>query len=73
MDTNEGKIGLIADAANRASNYLNCSSSAPVFPKQEVIDALAGFADSLPDDPTDASDVLAQLDELGSPANRSHH
>jgi glutamate/tyrosine decarboxylase-like PLP-dependent enzyme/ribosomal protein S18 acetylase RimI-like enzyme len=68
MGTNEEKIGLIADAANRASKYLNCSGCAPAFPRQDAIDALVGFADSLPDGPADARDVLAQLDELGSPA-----
>ena len=40
----------------------------PCFQGRDAIDALPDFVDSLPDGPTDANKVLAQLDELGSPA-----
>lgn len=68
MSMKEEKIGLIADAAQRARSYLSCGDSAPVFPRANAIDALSGFAGSLPDGPSDSYDVLAQLDQLGSPA-----
>ena len=68
MNSNQEKIELIADAAQRASNYLACGDSAPVFPSQSAINALSGFAGSLPFGRSDAHEVLARLDELGSHA-----
>ena len=68
MNSNQEKIKLIADAAQRASNYLARGDLAPVFPPQSAINALSGFANSIPFGRTDAREVLARLDELGSPA-----
>ncbi|MEQ8841710.1 MAG: pyridoxal-dependent decarboxylase [Acidimicrobiales bacterium] len=62
------KQRLLAEAARRAGAYLDRDAEAPVFPSAESEAALDGLTDRLSDDGSDAMDVLAQLDRLGSPA-----
>lgn len=68
MSSNEDKIRLIASAASRARNYVVASANAPIYPHRDTLERLHQFSTDLPDGPTDASEVLAQLDEFGSPA-----
>lgn len=57
----------LAEAAARAITYLRENGQRPVFPEPQSIDALSGFVEALPEVGTRSQDVLAILDELGSP------
>lgn len=59
---------LLVDAARRSARYLEGNTADQAAPTPQAVAALAGFDDALPAGPTDPADVLAQLDELGSPA-----
>jgi glutamate/tyrosine decarboxylase-like PLP-dependent enzyme len=59
---------LLDDAAHRASRYLESLRSRAVAPAREAIAALAGLERALPDQASTAQAVIAELDELGSPA-----
>jgi glutamate/tyrosine decarboxylase-like PLP-dependent enzyme len=59
---------LLDDAAKRASRYLESLDTRSVAPEREAIAALAGFDRAFPDHPSTAESVLAELDEIGSPA-----
>jgi glutamate/tyrosine decarboxylase-like PLP-dependent enzyme len=59
---------LLDDAAKRASRYLGTLSTRSVAPEREAIAALARFDQAFPDHPSNAESVLAELDEIGSPA-----
>lgn len=67
MGVNE-KPKLIATAATRAQRYVESAASFPVYPHPDSLADLDRFSTRLPDGPTDPDLVLAQLDELGSPA-----
>ena len=60
---------LLAEAAARGADYLEALDTRPVFPREADIarlrDALEG---DMPDEPAPDADVLAFLDEFGSPA-----
>ena len=55
-------------AARLARQYLDGLDARAVAPTAEAIEALARLRTPLPDGPTDAAAVLAQLDAIGSPA-----
>ncbi len=60
---------LLNDAAERGIRYLDGLEQRPVFPSQEDIARLAtALGDPLPDGPSAADDVLAFIDDFGSPA-----
>jgi glutamate/tyrosine decarboxylase-like PLP-dependent enzyme len=59
---------LLDDAAKRASRYLETLSTRSVAPEREAIAALTRFDQALPDHPSSAESVLAELDEIGAPA-----
>lgn len=59
---------LLDDAARRARRYLATLDDRPVFPPAAARDALSAFDVPLPDAPLAPRDVLARLDDLGSPA-----
>jgi glutamate/tyrosine decarboxylase-like PLP-dependent enzyme len=60
---------LLVDAANRAANYLDGLSLRDVCPLAGSVERLTSALDSpFPDSPSEPSDVLALLDDLGSPA-----
>ena len=59
---------LLQDAAARASRYLEQVTNRPVAPKPEQISALEALGGPLPDDPCEPKQVLAMLDQFGSPA-----
>lgn len=59
---------LLADADKRASNYIASVDTRRVFPDMAAISALSAFSETLPEQGRDASETLAMLDDIGSPA-----
>jgi glutamate/tyrosine decarboxylase-like PLP-dependent enzyme len=59
---------LLDDAAKRASRYLESLNTRSVAPEQEAVAALARFHQDFPGHASTAEAVLAELDEIGSPA-----
>jgi glutamate/tyrosine decarboxylase-like PLP-dependent enzyme len=62
------KSRLVLDAARRASAYINASRERNVFPSEQALNGLDRFPRELADGPSDPAEILAMLDELGSPA-----
>ena len=58
---------VLEDAAARALAYARTVEERRVFPDAVALDALAGFAESLPEHGEPAAATLRMLDELGSP------
>lgn len=63
-----GHADLLEEAARRASRYLTNLNERPVFPSPEALAGLASFDESLPEKSCDPLEVLALLDNVGSPA-----
>jgi glutamate/tyrosine decarboxylase-like PLP-dependent enzyme len=61
-------MDLIDDFAQRAKTYLADLNTHPVFPRQEALDGLNKFDTPLQSEPADTAEVLALLDDVGSPA-----
>jgi glutamate/tyrosine decarboxylase-like PLP-dependent enzyme len=59
---------LFADAAKRASRYLESLDTRAVRPETAAVAALSRFEQAFPDHMSTAEAVLAELDEIGSPA-----
>jgi glutamate/tyrosine decarboxylase-like PLP-dependent enzyme len=59
---------LLTDAAKRASRYLESLDTRAVRPEAEAVAALSKFDQAFPDHESTAEAVLAELDEIGSPA-----
>jgi glutamate/tyrosine decarboxylase-like PLP-dependent enzyme len=59
---------LLHDAAERAARYLHGLDRRTVRPSVGALAALARFREPVPEEPCEAAEVLARLDELGSPA-----
>jgi glutamate/tyrosine decarboxylase-like PLP-dependent enzyme len=59
---------LLRDAMQRAARYLDGLAERRAFPSEEALAGLTRFDEPLPDAPTDPAQVLALLDEIGSPA-----
>ncbi len=59
---------LLNDAAQRASRYLESLNARSVAPEAQALAALARFDQGFPELTTSAQAVLAELDEIGSPA-----
>jgi glutamate/tyrosine decarboxylase-like PLP-dependent enzyme len=59
---------LLEQAAGRAERYLEDLDTRKVFPASAAIDRLKELGGTLPAEPTDTSEVLRLLDEIGSPA-----
>jgi glutamate/tyrosine decarboxylase-like PLP-dependent enzyme len=58
---------LLRDAADRAATYLEGLSSRGVAPSADAVAALAHFDRPLPEQPSDSTLVLGELDQYGSP------
>jgi glutamate/tyrosine decarboxylase-like PLP-dependent enzyme len=58
-------LQLVAD---RAGRYLEEIQERRVAPSAQAVAALDGFVEALPDGPSAPADVIAMLDDLGSPA-----
>ncbi len=59
---------LMTDAARRAIRYLDGLAERAVAPDPHAVQQVERFDEPLPEGPVDPSEVLALLDELGSPA-----
>ncbi|HEY4303206.1 MAG TPA: pyridoxal-dependent decarboxylase [Gemmatimonadaceae bacterium] len=59
---------LLADTQARAIRYLDSLDTRPVAPPTSAVDALKSFDVALQNEPIDPRAVLAELDELGTPA-----
>jgi len=59
---------LLEDTALRAAGYLHGLEERSVSPTAEALDHLDQLGGPLPDGPTDDADVIALLDDIGSPA-----
>ena len=59
---------LIIAADARASAYSRSVNTRPVYPNAAQIEALGAFEENLPERGSDALDMLALLDDVGSPA-----
>ena len=59
---------LLSNAAERAIHYLESLSERRVFPPKEARERLAELEVEFPEGPTSPEQVLATLDEIGSPA-----
>src|SRR5262249_58144041 len=59
---------LLASAADRGLRYLAGLKKRSVAPTAEAISNLRRFDEALPQHSTDPATVIAQLDEVGSPA-----
>jgi glutamate/tyrosine decarboxylase-like PLP-dependent enzyme len=59
---------LLDDAAKRASRYLESLNARSVAPEEAAVAGLARFDQVFPDHSSSAESVLAELDEIGSPA-----
>ena len=59
---------LLIDAAERGIRYLQSLDARAVAPAPDAVAALDGFDEAMPEAGSDAHEVLAMLDGLGSPA-----
>ena len=59
---------LLTNAATRSARYLAAIPNRRVAPRPEDLARLDALADPLPQSPTDPTEVLALLDDIGSPA-----
>ena len=59
---------LLADTATRATRYLDQLDQRSVVPTAEALSNLDRLGGPMPEAGTDAANVLAQLDDIGSPA-----
>jgi glutamate/tyrosine decarboxylase-like PLP-dependent enzyme len=59
---------ILSDAARRATQYLDGLQERGVAPTAEAVRALDRFSRPLPDSGSSAENVVAELDEVGSPA-----
>ncbi len=59
---------LLDSVALRAARYLDGLRERRVSPSPEAVSGLAAFREPMPDSPSAAEDVLAMLDDVGSPA-----
>lgn len=66
--TETGTRELLEQAATRGIRYLEKLDGRGVFPTPEALRRLAELGGPMPNEPADAAEVLAQLDEIGSPA-----
>jgi len=63
-----GKTEALSLAAERALRYVGGVRERRVAPAASAVEALRAFREPLPERPTDPAEVLAMLDEVGSPA-----
>ncbi len=59
---------LLSDVADRANRYVEGVAERRVAPSPEAVERLSRLDVPLQDDPIEPSKVLAELDEIGSPA-----
>ena len=62
------ELMLIADADKRATDYIASVGNRRVFPNAAALRALSAFSEVMPEQGRSASETLAMLDDIGSPA-----
>jgi glutamate/tyrosine decarboxylase-like PLP-dependent enzyme len=67
--TEDGNEALLKDACERAIRYLKDIQSRPVAPSPDAVAHLSDLGGPMPEGPTEPSDTLRFLDEIGSPAS----
>ena len=67
-DTDSKYSSLLAEAARRGIAYRETCGNRSVAPSTEAIERVPEFVEALPEHGTDDAEVLAQLDDIGSPA-----
>ncbi len=65
------ELQLLAEASERAAQYLSGLHERPVFPSAESVAGLTAFDEGLPEHSSDPADTLRLLDRSGSPATTS--
>lgn len=60
--------GLLADAAERARRYVESIGARTVGPAESELRPLDSFHEPFPEQPVGATEILARLDQFGSPA-----
>lgn len=70
-ETPDPRTALLEGAAHSAIGYLAEEDTRPVAPRPEALAALDALRGPLPEEPTNAEDVLRLLDTYGSPATVS--
>ena len=65
---NEEEAALVADADQRAADYLRGIEQRRVYPDQRALEGLASFEERLPAHGRPGAETLALLDEAGTPA-----
>jgi glutamate/tyrosine decarboxylase-like PLP-dependent enzyme len=61
-------MDFIDEFARRAKNYIANTDDEPVYPAEATINKLEQFDTALQEESVDANEVLALLDDIGSPA-----
>jgi len=61
-------VELLEDTCQRATRYLKGIEQRKVAPTQDAVSELARLRINLPDNPTDPNEVIAELDDIVSPA-----
>jgi glutamate/tyrosine decarboxylase-like PLP-dependent enzyme len=69
MSSDDKTRALLEDAARRGIAYRETCVNRSVAPSAEAIANVRRFIEPLPEDGSDAAEVLAMLDEIGSPAS----
>lgn len=68
MSDNDHLKALLNEAATRAIKYRETIAERPVAPSDDAVAALTRFVEPMPDAGMDDFEILAMLDELGSPS-----
>jgi glutamate/tyrosine decarboxylase-like PLP-dependent enzyme len=68
MENGRGTSALLVDAARRAGRYLESVDERPVAPPRDAVATLAALDVPLPEGPTAPEAVLAELDDVVTPA-----
>ena len=68
MSSEELLKELLAETAARAARYVSGVNSRGVLPRPEDIARLDALGGPLPENPSDPAELLALLDDIGSPA-----
>ncbi len=63
------RVALTVEAAHRGAAYLAGTTHRGIAPTADAIARLEAFRRPLQEGPRPGEDVLAELDDLGSPAN----
>jgi glutamate/tyrosine decarboxylase-like PLP-dependent enzyme len=72
-ELNTTRVNLIHAAATRAAAYVASANDRSIGAPRDAVALLSDLSTALPTDPRDPAEVLALLDEFGSPATTVQH